>query len=36
MAKLLYGGAKKDTREKERRDGTRIGTNGKISWDEES
>jgi len=27
---------KKDIKGKERRDGTRIGINGKIPWDEES
>jgi len=30
------GGAKRDMREKERRDGTKIGANGKIPWDKES
>jgi len=30
------GGAKGDTKGRERRDGTRIGNNGKIPWDEES
>jgi len=28
-------GAKKDTQGREKRDGTKIGVNGKISWDEE-
>jgi len=30
------GGVKRDTRERERRDGTRIGVNGKIPQDKES
>jgi len=30
------GGTKRDTRERERRDGTRIGVDGKIPRDEES
>ena len=29
-------GAKGDTKERERRDGMRIGVDGKIPWDEES
>jgi len=29
-------GGEKDMKGKERRDGTRIGINGKIPWDEES
>jgi len=30
------GGAKGDTKKRERKNGTRIGTDRKISWDEES
>jgi len=30
------GGGKKDIKKKEKRDGTRIGIDGKIPWDEES
>ena len=29
-------GGEKDMKEKERRDGTRIGIDGKIPWDKES
>jgi len=29
-------GGEKDMKEKERRDGTRVGINGKIPWDKES
>jgi len=29
-------GREKDMKEKERRDGTRVGINGKIPWDKES
>jgi len=29
-------GGEKDMKGKERRDGTKIGINGKIPWDEES
>ena len=29
-------GEEKDTKEREKRDGTKIDINGKISWDEET
>jgi len=35
-AKLLYGWGKKNTKGRERRDGTKIGINGKIPRDEKS